>query len=144
MVLCDSEIEVKSENPSSGLSCDLPGGGAGAIKVKLRRAVWQGWKGDVTDCRAYHGREQLNSIKNSRNAGKNCGAVQKCCKPLSLLFLRELFQVIQCSQREAANCALDLANPRVSQLLSAWSNQKGRRLDGGMAPPRASVHHILK
>lgn len=86
----------------------------------------------------------MSSVKDSRNVKKNSGAVQKCCKTLSLLFLRELFQVIQCSQRQVANRALDLANPRESQLLSAWSNQKGRRLDGGMVPPRVSVHHILK
>lgn len=90
-------------------------------------------------CRAYRGRKQMNAIKDSQNVDKNSGAVQKCCKPSSLLFFRELFQVIQCSQREVANSALDLANPRVSQLLSAWSNQKERRLDGGMAPPRVSV-----
>lgn len=95
-------------------------------------------RGCYTHCRACHSRKQMSAIKDSRNVEKNSGAVQKCCEPLSLVFLREPFQEIQCSQREAANCALDLAKPRVSQLLSAW-----RRLDGGMAPPRASVHHIL-
>lgn len=120
------------------------GGGADVSEIK-KNCVKGLEKGRLCkDCRAYHGRKQMNSVKDSRNVKKNSGAVQKCCKTLSLLFLRELFQVIQCSQGEAANHALDLANPRESQLLSAWSNQKGRRLDGGMTPPRVSVHHVLK
>lgn len=55
--------------------------------------------------------------------------MQKSCECLSLLPLGELFQVIHCSQRETADHALYLANPKVSQLLSAWNSQKDRRLD---------------
>lgn len=124
-------------------------------KPCFRAAMWFAWvemqvkwnegleRGYCTGCRAHHGREQLDATKDSRKVEKNCGAVQKCYKPLSVLFPRKLFQVIQCSQGEAAQCVLDLAKPSVSQLLSAWGNQKGRRLGGGMAPPRASAHHIL-
>lgn len=102
-------------------------GGADASEIK-ENCVAGLKRGCYTDCRACRGRKQMNAIKDSRNVERNSGAVQKCCEPLSLLFLREPFQVIQCSQGEAANCALDLANPshRVSHLLRAWSSQKGK------------------
>lgn len=92
----------------------------------------------------FESRKQMNSAKDSSNVKKNSGAVQKSRKHLSLLFLRELFQVIHCSQRKTANHALYLANPKVSQLLSACNNQKERWPDGGIAPPRVSVHHNPK
>lgn len=112
------------------------GGDAGASEMK-------GWKGDIAQAAepTMAGSSWVLQRTQER-LRKTAGQCRNAASPWVCYFSGSCSKCSSAA-KERLLSVLDLAKPRVSQLLSAWGNQKGRRLGGGMAPPRASAYHIL-